>query len=642
MAIPSFLPRWARWTALIGLIFVLPAGLWYAFLRPDPSSDIPTPDADQPVVFKSPFRNVELGVQYVGDAVCASCHLEVAKSFHAHPMGQSADWMHLSHPIEGYDEAAKSAFTAHGFDFRVKKKGDRVLHLISAKNADGGALPEYVTSADIAIGSGEHGRTYLSIEKGSIWQSPISWYSRAGRWDVSPIHELDDGGRRPIVPDCLYCHTNRVESVRGAINRYREPVFAGQVAIGCERCHGPGELHVAERRDGHVPAGIDLAIVNPRHLSNDLKTDICRQCHLQGLSRITRCGKDQFDYRPGLPWDQFVSTFIMRPNMADYSKSVGQFEQMEVSKCYLESGGKLGCVSCHDPHAKPDPKDTAAFFRNRCLTCHESNGCSAPSADRLEKADSCIGCHMPKKQSSNVVHVSLTDHRIPRRLGSDFKKSGNSGSGIPLVPYPPGPYAPPLAERDRDWGIAASNAVRAVPQARAMWSIAEKKLLEAIAKRPTDDEAWIALSTVRMIGGNRQGAEEAAREAVRLNPKSESALSRLAAEARNSGDITTAISAANALITMNPTSVPHLLARAEIYVRQRDWIKAETDARAALAIHPLNGKARLYLAVCIHHRGDPLRAVEEAATAIKLIPTARLREDYMRWFQEQVKAPVGK
>ena len=35
-------------------------------------------------------------------------------------------------------------------------------------------------------------------------------------------------------------------------------------AIGCERCHGPGELHV---RGQEVVAGRDLTIVNPRHLS---------------------------------------------------------------------------------------------------------------------------------------------------------------------------------------------------------------------------------------------------------------------------------------------------------------------------------------------------------------------------------------
>jgi hypothetical protein len=603
---------------------------------PKPESEWP----DQPVTFESPFRNVKPGVGYVGDAVCASCHMQVAKNFHAHPMGRSTDWMNLAGPIERYDEAAKSAFAALGFEFRIEKMGDRVLHRISAKTADGRSLPEYVRSADIAIGSGTHGRTYLTIEKGAIWQSPVSWYSKAGRWDISPIHELDDGGRRPILPECMYCHTNQVEPVQGAVNRYREPIFTGLAGIGCERCHGPGELHVAERRAGRDPAGIDYNIVNPTHLPADLKTDICRQCHLQGLSRVARRGKNIFDFRPGLPWDQFVSTFIMRREMADYGKSVGQFEQMEVSKCFAGSGGKLGCVSCHDPHVKPERKDAAQFFRSRCMTCHESKGCSAPPAERKVQADSCIACHMPEKQSSNAVHLSMTDHRIPRILGSNPKEPGSPSAGIPLIPYPPGPNAPPRAERDRDWGIAIGNAVRSVPQARAAWPFAEQKLLASLAEWPTDEEAWFSLSVVRMIGGNRRGAEEAAREAVRLNPTSETALVRLAVETRYSGDLVTALSAANALVAMSPTSVPHLLSRAEVYVRQKNWIDAEADVRTALAIQPLSGKARLYLAVCRHHRGDPARALEEVATAIKLIPTARLREEYMHWFREQI-GPTG-
>ena len=52
---------------------------------------------------------------------------------------------------------------------------------------------------------------------------------------------------------------NRVENVAGTVNRYEPPIFRGY-AIGCERCHGPGELHV--RRPTMVD-GRDVTIVNP-------------------------------------------------------------------------------------------------------------------------------------------------------------------------------------------------------------------------------------------------------------------------------------------------------------------------------------------------------------------------------------------
>ena len=640
-----------RWTAAAGLVVLSSLGLGYAVVQFTGDSDshparssseeLASEKLDPAKLFKSPFLNAKKGVAYVGDAACASCHQEIAKSFHAHPMGQSAEWMKSVRSIEKYDETAKSSFTSSGFDFRIEKKGNEVVHRLSAKANNGDALPDYARSVDIAIGSGAQGRTYLTIEKGAVWQSPVSWYSKAGRWDISPIPDLDDGGRRPVIPGCLYCHANNVAPIPGAINRYREPVFSGQVSIGCERCHGPGALHVAERNIGRAPEGIDYSIVNPKHLSTDLKTDICRQCHLQGLSRITRREKDTFDYRPGLPWDQFVSTFVMRPELANNSKSVGQFEQMEMSKCFSGSKGALSCVSCHDPHVKPEPKDSVQFYRGRCMTCHETKKCAAAPAERTAQADSCIACHMPTRGSSNVVHLSITDHQIPRLPGksaSNPKKSGSQNSGIPLLPYPPGPHAPSRDERDRDLSIAIANAVQAVPQARPLSRLAEQKLLESVTKWPSDEEAWISLSEMRKIGGNRRGAEEAALRAVRLNPKSEAALTRLAAESRNSGDLVTALSVTNSLVTMSPTNLNYPLSRADVYVQQRDWVKAEADARAALALQPLSGKARFYLAVCLHHRGDPAGAENEAATAVKLIPTARLREEYSHWFKEQIKA----
>ena len=49
---------------------------------------------------------------------------------------------------------------------------------------------------------------------------------------------------RQVFGQCLFCHVNRANQVEGPLNRYRRPVFDGH-AIGCQRCHGPGELHAS-------------------------------------------------------------------------------------------------------------------------------------------------------------------------------------------------------------------------------------------------------------------------------------------------------------------------------------------------------------------------------------------------------------
>ena len=100
-----------------------------------------------------------------------------------------------------------------------------------------------------AVGSGSRGISYLIENDSRLFQSPITWFSQKRRWDVSPGY--GDGSLhfdRPIVADCLFCHANRVVPIAHTINQYEQPIFRGH-SVGCERCHGPGELHT-QRRDG--------------------------------------------------------------------------------------------------------------------------------------------------------------------------------------------------------------------------------------------------------------------------------------------------------------------------------------------------------------------------------------------------------
>jgi len=36
---------------------------------------------------------------------------------------------------------------------------------------------------------------------------------------------------------------------------------------------------------------------------------------------------------------------------------VGQVGRMHESRCFRASGGRLGCISCHDPHELPEPEE---------------------------------------------------------------------------------------------------------------------------------------------------------------------------------------------------------------------------------------------------------------------------------------------
>ena len=177
--------------------------------------------------------------------------------------------------------------------------------------------------------------------------------------------------------------------------------------------------------------GKDMTIVNPADLTPALRDDVCAQCHLAGDARILRVGRRNEDYRPGLPFHRFWTVFVQPPDRAE-DRFVGQVEQMHESHCFLASRGRLGCISCHNPHHFPAPAEKAAYYRGRCLACHAERGCSLPASDRLERSkdDDCTGCHMPKASSFDIPHAASANHRIPRHAGGGtpfMAKPGRTG-----------------------------------------------------------------------------------------------------------------------------------------------------------------------------------------------------------------------
>src|SRR5205085_12228637 len=118
---------------------------------------------------------------------------------------------------------------------------------------------------------GTRGYSYLSQRDGFLFQTPMSWFSQKRVWDLSPAFTSEALSGRPIPPGCLFCHANRSHHRPGTVNGYRKPVFEGH-AIGCERCHGPGELHVRERKESWLAGGdVDHSIVAPGKLSPPLR-----------------------------------------------------------------------------------------------------------------------------------------------------------------------------------------------------------------------------------------------------------------------------------------------------------------------------------------------------------------------------------
>jgi hypothetical protein len=242
---------------------------------------------------------------------------------------------------------------------------------------------------------------------------------------------------------------------------------------------------------------------------------------------------------------------------------------------------------------------------------------------------------MPKAPSTNVIHASVTDHRVPRTPGARPARPPVPFGTPPLVRYRAGPLSPLPEEQERDLGIALARFTKKpAPKELAgqgdMRLLAVERLRSSLARWPGDADAWLALAAARTESREKL---RAARAAAALAPSSEAALAALVEAAIAAGDHDLAIRTADDWVKLNPNGFDPVVGRAFTHLSAGNWEKAEQDARAALHLQPLHPDARLYLAICLHKRGDPAAGLREAQTAARMESDPREREFLTDWYR---------
>ena len=605
---------------------------------------------DPRLTFDSPFRNIRPDIKYLGDASCLDCHQALCTTFHQHPMGRSAI-LAGADKLENLAPEAMNPCQVGPYELSVRIENGQMIHSLTAQTSDGEKLPKTDLPVSVAIGSGTRGRSYLTYDGDAVWQSPVSWFSTNGRWDVSPGFDLGGATQRPTISNCLFCHVQEHKALDNAINRYELPLSPTQLSIGCERCHGPGELHVKERTEGlektiankiaetQSKEAIDTSIVNPKHLSTDLQLSICAQCHLAGKARVVRQNREESEFRPGMPLELFVNAYVAHPDAKFKNKAVGHFDQMLQSQCRLPDGTKLLCTTCHDPHEKFAPEEAERKYLQDCKSCHQDRQCSAPSELREKQQDHCIRCHMPTNSNTNIAHTSLTDHRILRDPTISIAVSNDLADVPVLVPYFQSELLSP-EERGQNLASALTKFSEKMPATLSIKQRSVTTSKELLSKSlelwKNDTDGWLALSSLEMGAGNSQGAIQALQSAMRANPKDENVLSLLAFMAESSGRLELALGALNDLIAANPSSQDYRLKRMVMYVSGGDFVQAEAECRELLRINPLQPTARLVLGMCLYGAGEKKAGRKEIDIALNLATSPQQRDAIQGWFDRFV------
>jgi len=548
------------------------------------------------------YLNVQPGVEYLGDEACRKCHASIYLQFKRTGMGRSVslpsaeDLSQLTKPVRLVSKSSHRTYSVYARD-------GKMIHEESESDAAGHVIFSESHEVAYTVGAGDVGKSYLVAKGDSLFVSPISYYARISGWDLSPGYSqgIFRGFTRRVVDLCVDCHSGMPQLVAGSHNRFQQPPFRF-LTVGCERCHGPGAAHVRQQTaevtvEGPTDAGpIDFSIVNPRKLSNEIRDDVCAQCHLAGDARVLQPGRNYLDFRPGTPLGDVVAIFSVPQTMkGDHFVALDQFEQMKLSRCWAGSNGRLGCISCHNPHVQPRGDDTADFFRGRCLTCHTTATCRAPEPQRQATSppDNCISCHMPKQPTENIGHSSVTDHRILRTQSEipAALQANSSAAALNLIPDTKPSASGGTQSQLRNLALAYSQVAGRYPE------LGEKGLAtleQAATALPGDAEIQAAYGLVLEVARPReqQRAAQALQKAVDLGSQSVEVRSHLAGMRMREGQVTAAMTLYKEAIQIEPYYTPAYLDLAQIDLMLKDEKSAVELLDSVLKMDPGNDAVR--------------------------------------------------
>lgn len=456
------------------------------------------------------YLNTTSGAHYVGSKACAACHGDIYREYAATLMGRSMTLPGELPPLPTKPVVVHSETLDRYFE--IFRRGDGLYQSEYQLASNGSEMFDDTHRIAYVIGAGQNGIGYLTREGNRLFEAPLSYYDRLHSWGLSPGYSrIDFGFLRPAQTECVTCHSGRARPLTAHGNSYQDPPFE-QLAVGCENCHGPGSLHVAERSKGEPVHGpVDLTIVNPADLSRTLANNICMICHQSGDARVLVPGKTYSDFRPGKPLNQTLAILAVPFTSASPPSDplLQQYEQMILSKCYRASGGRMSCITCHDPHVEPSAAAAPAYFRQKCLSCHTEQSCTVPLAARRAQSppDNCIGCHMPPQNLKEISHSALTNHRIIAFPGEPFPEAAfhMTTASLPDVVYiDSAPGAAPISLPmlfEAYGGLSQTH-----PEYRDLY---QETLAQMGRIKPQDPAVLSALGSQAAVSGTPEGLRQA-------------------------------------------------------------------------------------------------------------------------------------
>jgi len=572
------------------------------------------------------LRSLAADVQYTGQGACRQCHLEKFSTFVRTGMGRSLYPLTPAEVVEDFTTDNEFVAEPSGIHYRMVERDGRFYQQQFVVDSQGNELASNEHELVYVIGSNHHSRSYVILQDNKLFQAPVCWYPQESRWELCPGYEhKNEHFERELGSDCLMCHNGVMRPVPGERNEFETPFPHG---IDCERCHGPGQLHVARwQQGGETPRGeADATIVNPRRLPQEERIEVCFQCHLGDAkaTELVRRHGPQRSFRPGMKLTDVVLPYHYREQTQHDFGLSAQADRLILSRCYRESGGRIECLTCHNPHVTiyhPDRPDD--YFRLKCLTCHAEPDCTAAAAERAATRpapDDCVACHMRKAEPDDQRFTVFTDHWIRRDARVERRDHRQSYELEPV--FPERVAALPVGEQAFYAGRAASLLARDAPESRRqeMWITAEREFERAIASGFDNVESWFFLGKTRHEMGKRGAAREALEQAVMRDPTHHDAVYALGQALVAKGDHARALELFRGMLERDPDDPLALAESGRALATLGRIPEAIAAYEHALREEPWIASTRLNLGMLLASQGRFDEAVAHGEAAVRLDP----------------------
>lgn len=579
--------------------------------------------------------------------VCATCHTKIYETYQKSGMARS-----FAKPvtIPAIRDFYHSASETH---FQVFERGGRNYQRRWQTGFGGKETNIDEKSMDYVMGSGNHVRTYLhATASGALQQLPLAWYAeKGGYWAMNPGYDTIEqpNSRRKINYECMGCHNayplipDGHEQLR-AEPLYRKPIPEG---IDCQRCHGQGE--------NHLRTGTSGGIINPARLTPERRLELCMQCHLETTSfpfphSVEKFGQRPFSYKPGEPLADYIAFFdhVPSPPLEDRFQIVNSVYRMRLSLCFLKSGDKLQCTTCHDPH-DPGGRD----YNQVCRECHGQPFQASVTKGTHPAAADCVSCHMPKRRTDDVVHAVMTDHLIrrpvrPGNLLADKPEPGGpaivfKGEAMPYYPAQPDELTRALAQVRMDVNpvkgiVLLRDAIRRLTPKQPEYSVelgdaifrsgkpadALPAYRQALKTRPDSLAGLVGLGQALDGSNNPTQARDAFLEAVQVAPGDPFAWQLLGQAQMRLSRVADSEAAFKKSLELDPETPETHYGLGLLRAQSGDSLRAEVAFREAIRLQPDLSQAHLNLAILLSQQDKIAEAEYHFQRALRYRPDYRL------------------